>query len=121
MNFNVIQPSPDILESFGDKLYNEISSQRMLIFAQGELAQLTYQAYSKYVEWIRSVPDETIQVTYPIGFNPDRTTIDNTQDYLKQDLVDRYIFLGHTQMPLNGIYQLLLLLKHYWETFYWKR
>ncbi len=95
------------METFGDKLYILISNARNILFLQGEIAQLTYQSFIKYIEVINENNEPEIQITYPIGFRPDNTTIDSTVTYTKQNLIERYQYLGLTQLPINGIYQLV--------------
>ena len=96
-----------MIETFGDRLYRLISNARNKLFLQGEIAQLTYQSFVKYIEVINENNGTEIQITYPIGFRPDNTTIDSTISYTKENLIERYQFLGLTQLPINGIYQLV--------------
>lgn len=95
------------MESFGDRLYNRISQARNLLFLQGELAQLTFQSFYKYIELIHGTKDDKIEVTYPVGYKPDNTPINSTHHYSKDDLIERYNFLGENQLPINGLYQLV--------------
>lgn len=99
------------MENFGDKLFGRVNAARSLLFLQGEIAQLTYQSFNKYIDIINESKDLEIQVTYPIGFRPDNTTIDSTIKYTKEDLVGRYQFLGLTQLPINGVYQLVTIVE----------
>ena len=95
------------METFGDKLYRLVSNARNILFLQGEIAQLTYQSFVKYIEVINENNKLGIQITYPVGFRPDNTTIDSTVTYTKENLIERYQYLGLTQLPINGIYQLV--------------
>lgn len=95
------------MESFGDKLFKRSADAKNTLFLQGEIAQLTYQSFVKYIEIINEIEEPEIDVTYPVGFKPDNTTIDSTRKYTKEDLISRYNFLGLTQLPINGIYQLV--------------
>ncbi|HEY0056898.1 MAG TPA: hypothetical protein VGB63_16225 [Pedobacter sp.] len=95
------------METFGDKLYNRAAVAKNMLFLQGEIAQLTYQSFDKYVQIINETQENEIEVTYPIGFRPDNTAINTTHKYTKKDLVGRYQYLGLTQLPINGIYQLV--------------
>ena len=95
------------METFGDKLYRKINLAREVLFLQGEIAQLTYQSFQKYVELIGNLSENEVEVTYPIGYRPDNTTINTTHKYTKDDLIRRYEFLGFSQLPINGIYQLV--------------
>lgn len=95
------------METFGDKLYRKVSNARDVLFLHGEIAQLTYQSFIKYIDVINDKNESTIQITYPVGLRPDNTTIDSTISYSKENLIERYRYLGLTQLPINGIYQLV--------------
>jgi len=95
------------METFGDKLYARVNASKTTLFLQGEIAQLTYQSFDKYMQLINETKDNEIEVTYPIGYRPDNTAINTTQKYSKEDLIERYRYLGLTQLPINGIYQLV--------------
>ncbi|MEK6478444.1 hypothetical protein WJR50_12950 [Catalinimonas sp. 4WD22] len=95
------------MKVFGDRLYEKVVEARNILFLQGEIAQLTYQAFDKYVQIINESEEEEIEVTYPVGFRPDNTAINSTHKYTKDILVGRYEYLGLNQLPINGIYQLV--------------
>ncbi|MGV3630879.1 MAG: hypothetical protein ACO1O6_06725 [Bacteroidota bacterium] len=95
------------METFGDKLYMRLAEARKNLFLHGEIAQLTYQAFQKYIELISDIKEPEIEVTYPIGYRADNTAINSTHKYPKDFLIDRYHYLGLTQLPINGIYQLV--------------
>lgn len=95
------------MKSFGDKLFAIVDYQKHLLFVQGELAELTYQAFMQYIQIITNGEQETIDVTFPVGYRPDKTAIHNTNTYPKADLISRYEHLGLTQLPINAIYQLI--------------
>ncbi|MDP1727352.1 MAG: hypothetical protein Q8M15_11255 [Bacteroidota bacterium] len=95
------------METFGDKLFGRVNSARNALFLQGEIAQLTYQSFDKYVQLIDESKETEIEVTYPIGYRPDNTPINTTHKYTKEKLIGRYQYLGLTQLPINGIYQLV--------------
>jgi hypothetical protein len=95
------------METFGDKLFKRVSNSRSILFLHGEIAQLTYQSFVKYIEVIDDNKEPEINITFPIGFRPDNTTIDSTVTYTKENLIERYQYLGLTQLPINGIYQLV--------------
>lgn len=99
------------MNSFGDRLYKKVDSQRFQLFIQGELAELTYQAYQLSISTISNGESETIEVTYPVGYKADKTSINNTQTYAKEDLVARYEYLGSSQMPINGVYQIVTIVE----------
>jgi hypothetical protein len=95
------------VSAFGDRLFAIVSAQRNLLFIQGELAELTYQAFTQYSGWIAAGEAETIDISFPIGYLADKTTINNTRTFEKDELVSRYQHLGLTQLPINAIYQLI--------------
>jgi hypothetical protein len=95
------------MEAFGDKLNRRVNEARNILFLHGEIAQLTYQAFDKYVQLINETKETEIEVTYPVGYRPDNTAINSTHKYSKENLIGRYQYLGFTQLPINGIYQLV--------------
>ncbi|HXB42355.1 MAG TPA: hypothetical protein VNZ49_17585 [Bacteroidia bacterium] len=99
------------MDSFGDILFKRISSSRIMLFTQGEMAQLTYLSFEGYIELIKDTPNQTIKISYPIGYKPDRTPLNHTQDYSKAELISRYQYLGLTLLPVNGVYQLVTIIE----------
>ncbi|TDB63312.1 hypothetical protein [Arundinibacter roseus] len=95
------------METFGDKLYRRVIVAKNNLFLQGEIAQLTYQSFHRYVQLINETEETEIEITYPIGYSPDNTPIHTTVNYSKEHLIDRYQFLGLNQLPINGLYQLV--------------
>ncbi|BDX37832.1 hypothetical protein CYCD_11870 [Tenuifilaceae bacterium CYCD] len=95
------------MDTFGDKLFKRVMNSRNLLFLHGEIAQLTYQSFDKYVQLINETKETTIEVTVPIGYSPDNTPINTTYKYTKENLIARYQYLGLNQLPINGIYQLV--------------
>ena len=98
------------MESLGDKLYDIINTTKMELFNQGELAQLTYQAFHKYVQEIEN-SEEEISISYPVGYTPAKETIESNVKYTKEVLIDKYNFLSLKQLPINGIYSLITLIE----------
>jgi hypothetical protein len=99
------------MENFGDRLYLKVKEARGLLFMQGELAQLTYQSYVKFIDIINESGEDTIQISYPVGYRADRKSIEATQTYSKESLIERYQYLGLTQLPINGLYQLITIVE----------
>lgn len=99
------------MESFGDKLYNAISHTRMLLFAEGELANLTVISNNKFIELIEEEKDETISIDHPVGWRADNTPINSTNTYTKEELISRYRFMSETKLPLDGIYRLVTIIE----------
>ncbi len=56
------------MKPFGDRLHERITNNQNQLFIQGELSQLTFQAYTQYAEWIRESGSSRIDVTFPLGF-----------------------------------------------------
>lgn len=98
------------METFGDKLIEIINSSRTQLFLQGEIAQLTFISFEKMSTWIDNHKEDTIPISYPIGYNPDKTTLmSDPYNYSKEDLKDRYAFLGLNKLPIDAIYQLVTI------------
>jgi len=98
------------MESFGDKLYLKISNSKNQLFLQGEMAQLTAISYQQFMEWINNQEKDTIPISTPIGYNSDNTPMMSVpRDYSKDELKDRYSFLGLTKLPVDGIFQLVTI------------
>ena len=78
---------------------------------QGEMAELTYSSYTKFIETIEASEEEKITVTYPVGWKPDNTPINSTLEYTKKKLISRYNFLGLTKLPIDGLFQLVTIVE----------
>ncbi|MBD2768950.1 hypothetical protein IC235_13735 [Hymenobacter sp. BT664] len=97
------------MESFGDKLYRKVDNQRSQLFIQGELAELTYQSYQLSISTVDNGKSDNFEVTFPIGYKADNTSINGTRTYTKDDLISRYEYICYSQLPINGIYQLVTI------------
>ena len=98
------------MKTFGDKLIEIINSSRNQLFLQGEMAQLTYISFEQMVTSIDDKQEDTIPISYPIGFNPDKTTLmSEPYSHSKEDLKGRYAFLGLNKLPIDAIYQLVTI------------
>jgi hypothetical protein len=95
--------------NLGNALYQLVTTARHALFDQGELAQLTYGAFDVMADKVTSSESEIIEISFPVGYRPDRTSILSTRKYTKQELLGRYQFLAFTQMPLNGLAQLVTI------------
>jgi hypothetical protein len=95
----------------GDALYRLVAVARAALFDQGELAQLTYSAFDGTVIALQSGKDEQLEVSFPIGYRPDRTSIQSTRKYGKEDLIRRYQLLAFQQLPINGLVQLVTIVE----------
>lgn len=92
--------------TLGDLLYRLVMATRNALFNQGELAQLTYGACDVAARQVQSATTETINVSFPVGYRPDRTAIESTRTYSRDGLLSRYQYLAFQQLPINGIVQL---------------
>lgn len=81
------------------------------LFEQGELAQLTYGAFDIAARGMQSSELEEIEVTFPVGYRPDKTAISTTRKYRKEELLGRYQFLAFHQLSVNGLVQLVTILE----------
>ncbi len=99
------------MQSLGDKLYEIVSTTKMKLFNQGELAQLTYQAFHKYVKEIENSQEQEIDISYPVGYTASKETIESNIKYTKDELIEKYNFLSLNQLPINGIYSLITLIE----------
>lgn len=77
------------------------------LFSQGELAQLSYSSFDITASNIRDNPNDEIELSYPVGYSATKNPILSKKKYKKEDLIARYSFLAHTQLSINGIYQLV--------------
>ena len=98
------------MQTFGDKLIEIINLSRNQLFLQGEMAQLTYISFEQMTTWVDNQKEDTIPISYPIGYNPDKTTMmSQPHNYSKDDLKERYAFLGLNKLPIDAIYQLVTI------------
>jgi hypothetical protein len=98
------------METFGDKLIEIINESRNQLFLQGEMAQLTYISFEQMTIWVDNQKEDAIPISYPIGYNPDKTTMmSQPYNYTKDDLKGRYAFLGLNKLPIDAIYQLVTI------------
>lgn len=95
--------------SFGNKLNNSISNGRGLLFTEGEMANLAYISYDKFINFIQEGNESKIPVSHPVGFRADNTSIDSTTIYSKEELIERYQYLALKKLPINGIFQLVTI------------
>lgn len=81
------------------------------MFDQGELAQLTYGAFDIAVRSMQDMQQEEIEVTFPVGYSPERTAISGTRIYRKEQLLSKYQFLAFHQLSVNALVQLVTLIE----------
>lgn len=97
--------------TFGDKLNIGIYNGKGLLFTQGEMTNLTYISYQKFIDYINQHPDENIPINQPVGFRPDNTLIESLTNYSKEDLIGRFQYLGLDKLPIDGIYRLVTIIE----------
>jgi hypothetical protein len=101
------------METFGNKLNENLWNAKSSLFLQGEMAQLTYLSFEKNVEWINQLEEgATIPISYPLGYRADHTPImSDPKNYTKEELTERYNFLGLNKLPLDSIFQLVTIME----------
>lgn len=98
-------------KTFGNKLFNKVLSTKAFLFTQGEFFQLTNQAFEKYNQYIQDSTGTKIPMTYPVGIKENDIPIFSTHEYTKKELFQRCDYLIMTQLPINGIYQFVILIE----------
>jgi hypothetical protein len=101
------------METFGNKLNDILQSAMSALFLQGEMAQLTYLSFEQNVQWIQQLEEgATIPISYPLGYRADHTAImSDPKNYTKEELTERYNFLGLNKLPLDSIFQLVTIME----------
>ena len=101
------------METFGNKLNKLLKESKSLLFLQGEMAQLTYLSFEQNVEWINQLEEgATIPISYPLGYRADHTPImSDPKNYSKEELTERYNFLGLNKLPIDSIFQLVTIME----------
>lgn len=98
-------------QNIGNSLYRLTSLARDQLFNQGELAQLTYGALDAVANNIPTIESDVIEVHFPVGYRPDRTSILSTRKYAKAEFWGRYQYLALHQLPLNCLVQLVTIVE----------
>lgn len=97
--------------NIGNQLNQIVASSKDTMFNQGELAQLTYGAFDIAVKSMQSMEQEEIDVTFPVGYNPDKTAIQSTRTYSKNQLLSKYQYLAYHQLSVNALVQLVTIVE----------
>ena len=100
-----------VTENLGNQLNRIVGVTKGSLFVQGELAQLTYNAFEIAVRSIQTSEPEEIELTSPIGYRPDKTAMESTRKYKKEELVERYQFLAFCQLAVNSLLQMVTLVE----------
>lgn len=98
-------------ENIGNQLNRIVKNARGTLFDQSELVQLTYGALNTAAINTRSAVQEEIEITFPIGWRPDKQPINSTRKYKKEEILDRYQFLAFQQLVVNGLVQLVTIIE----------
>lgn len=80
--------------NLGNQLNQIVGSSRAKMFEQGELAQLTHTAFEVAAQYLQSWEDEKIEISFPVGYKADKTTLNGTRTYSKEALLSKYAFLA---------------------------
>lgn len=97
--------------NFGNQLNQIVLAAKHAMYDQGELAQLTYGAFDIAARSMQDMKNEEIEVTFPVGYNPNKTTISSTRTYRKEQLLSKYQFLAFHQLSINALMQLVTLIE----------
>jgi hypothetical protein len=97
--------------NLGNFLNRVVVYARRAMFDQGELAQLTYGAFDIAVRHLQEMQQEDVEVTFPIGYKADRTAMQGTRTYGKDQLLSKYQYLAFNQLCINSIVQLVTLVE----------
>lgn len=97
--------------NLGNQLNQIVNFARGAMFDQGELAQLTYGAFDIAARGMQEMQQDEIQVSFPVGYQADRTAIPSTRTYRKEQLLSKYQFLAFHQLSVNALVQLVTLVE----------
>jgi len=100
-----------ISKNLGNDLNQIVKSARGMMFDQGELAQLTYGAFDIAARSMQEMEEDEVEVTFPIGYNADRTPMSSTRKYRKEQLLSKYQFLAFHQLSINALVQLVTIVE----------
>lgn len=95
--------------NFGDKLNYAISNSKGLLFSPGEIANLTYISFERFIKLIEEDENNTLTISHPVGYKADNTPINSNKTYSKDELIERYQYLGLVKLPIDGILQLVTI------------
>jgi hypothetical protein len=98
-------------QNLGNSLNKIVRDARHTMFDQGELAQLTYGAFDIAAKALQEQESEEIKVTFPVGYKPDRTPIQSTRMYRKDQLLTKYQYLAVHQLTVNTLIHLVTLVE----------
>jgi hypothetical protein len=93
----------------GNELNKIVEDSRAFLFSQGELAQLSHSSFLDTIENIKNRDEEQMEISYPVGYRADRQPIVSSHKYTRDQLIGRYNYLTHSQIPINGVYWLAMI------------
>ena len=100
-----------VTDNLGNILNRIVASARNALFDQGELAQLTYGAFDIAARSMQESEQEEIEVTFPVGWRPDKQPVNSTRKYKKDELLGRYQLLAFNHLAINGLVQLVTIVE----------
>jgi hypothetical protein len=98
-------------ECFGDGLNRIIFDTKALIFKQGELVQLTHEAFRLATGVIVNEEKIEFELSYPIGFGEDGVVLQGKITYTKENLLAQYSRLTVNQLAINSLFHLVTLME----------
>lgn len=98
-------------ENIGNQINQLLHDALRALFRQGENVQLTYSAYETQIKSINHENLEQYTLTYPVGYNADKTSMLGSAIYKKDELIQQYTFLSNNQLGINGVYQLVIIIE----------
>lgn len=78
---------------------------------QVQLVQLSNYAFRYISNYIRESERSEFDVNIPIGLNSDGSTLEGTDRFSGSELLAKYELVGTHQMPLNGIFQIVVIVE----------
>ena len=99
------------MENLGNQLNRILNEAKHTLFDQGELAQLTHGAFDIAARAMQESKNEEIDVSFPVGYRADKTTIESKRTYKKEDLLGRYQYLAFHQLSINAIVQIVTIVE----------
>lgn len=95
--------------NLGDNLYLTMNGVQSLLFDLGEGVQLAYNSFEFMVGEIQNSDKASLTIEYHLGQDAQGRTIAGKREYSKDDLINKYVELAGTGLPLFGLYQLVTI------------
>ncbi len=97
--------------NIGNTINNRLGGTLLSLFAEGESLQLTHSSFEEMSKRIAADDRDVLSLAYPIGYNPDKTTMLGNAKYSKEELQTKVSQLANDKLALNGIYQLVTIIE----------